>query len=103
MSKFSTVPLQSVAKMLSGGTPSKAEPSYWQGGIPWLTPKDMNQWNGSTEETVSDAAIGNGTRFAPEGAIFIAIRGMSLHNEIRIVRSEPSLTFNQDIKAVVPN
>jgi type I restriction enzyme S subunit len=62
----------------------------------------MGQWDGSTVETVSPLAIGNGTRLAPEGAIFIAVRGMSLHNEIRIVRSDTALTFNQDIKAIVP-
>ncbi|MDC8449866.1 MAG: N-6 DNA methylase [Nitrospira sp.] len=25
----------------SGGTPSKAEPSFWTGNIPWVSPKDM--------------------------------------------------------------
>jgi type I restriction enzyme, S subunit len=29
------------------------------------------------------------------------VRGMSLHNEIRVVRSSEPITFNQDIKAVV--
>ena len=88
--------------MLSGGTPSKSERAYWGGPIPWLTPKDMGQWTGSTENTVTLKAIGNGTRLAPEDAIFIAVRGMSLHKEIRIIRSSTALAFNQDIKAIVP-
>jgi len=62
----------------------------------------MGQWTGSTEEAVSLQAIGNGTRLAPEEAIFIAVRGMSLHKEIRIIRSKTALAFNQDIKTVVP-
>jgi type I restriction enzyme S subunit len=62
----------------------------------------MGKWDGKTEEAVSPAAIGNGTRLAPGGAIFIAVRGMSLHNEIRIIRSIKPLTFNQDVKAIVP-
>src|SRR5208283_1931628 len=102
MDEFPTVPLERVSKMLSGGTPSKTEPAYWGGCIPWLTPKDMGQWRGDTEEAVSDRAIGNGTRLAPEGAVFIVVRGMSLHNEIRIIQSTAALTFNQDIKAIVP-
>lgn len=103
MKLFDTVPLENVAKLLSGGTPSKANPALWAGSVPWLTPKDMGQWNGETEETVAPAAIGAGTRLAPEEATYVAVRGMSLHNEIRVVRSAIALTFNQDIKAVVAN
>lgn len=96
-----TVPLGEVAKLLSGGTPSKSNSSFWNGDVPWLTPKDMGQWDGTTDAHVTRAAIGKGTKLAPENASFVAVRGMSLHNEIRVVRSERPLTFNQDIKAVV--
>lgn len=96
-----TVPLGEVAKLLSGGTPSKSNGSFWNGDVPWLTPKDMGQWDGTTDAHVTRAAIGKGTMLAPENASFVAVRGMSLHNEIRIVQSERPLTFNQDIKAVV--
>lgn len=95
-------PLDAVADMLSGGTPSKSNPRYWNGSIPWLTPKDMGRWSGMTEASVSTEAIGNGTRLAPENTVFIAVRGMSLHNEIRVIRSPKALSFNQDIKAIVP-
>lgn len=95
-------PLGNVAELLSGGTPSKSEPTFWGGEIRWLTPKDMGNWTGTTEETVSDSAIGSGTRLAPPEASFVAVRGMSLHNEIRIVRAREAIAFNQDIKAVVP-
>jgi len=96
-----TVPLGQVATLLSGGTPSKANSAFWNGDIPWLTPKDMGQWEGTTDAHVTKAAIGKGTRLAPENASFVAVRGMSLHNEIRVVRSSRPITFNQDIKAVV--
>jgi type I restriction enzyme S subunit len=102
MSESGTVPLSTLARLLSGGTPSKAVPEYWSGNIPWLTPKDMGKWNGTTEESVSQSALGNGTRLAPACAIFVAVRGMSLHNEIRVIHSDRELAFNQDIKAIVP-
>ncbi len=101
MSEHPTIPLAQAARLFSGGTPSKANDAYWNGTIPWLTPKDMGQWEGTTDAHVSDAAIGNGTRLAPADATFIAVRGMSLHNEIRVVRSPEPISFNQDIKAVV--
>lgn len=101
-SGWPTRQLTEVASLLSGGTPSKQNPEYWGGSIPWLTPKDMSDFTGATADSVTKAAIGNGTRLAPAGSIFIAVRGMSLHNEIRIVRSDQPLAFNQDIKAIVP-
>ncbi|MBF0182664.1 MAG: restriction endonuclease subunit S [Magnetococcales bacterium] len=98
---FPTAHLDQFAYLLSGGTPSKSEPSYWNGSIPWMTPKDMAEWSGTTEHMVSSLALGNGVKLAPENSCFIAVRGMSLHNEIRIVRLERSITFNQDIKSVI--
>lgn len=102
MSGLKTSRLPDVATLLSGGTPSKANPNYWGGAIPWLTPKDMSDYNGSTLHRVTEDAIGNGTRLAPAGAIFVAVRGMSLHTEIRVIRSSEPMTFNQDIKAILP-
>jgi type I restriction enzyme S subunit len=101
MSMFETSPLGQIATLLSGGTPSKARPDLWAGDVPWLTPKDMGRWIGRTEQSVSPSALGNGTRLAPPRSSFVAVRGMSLHNEIRILHSDTPLTFNQDIKAVV--
>lgn len=98
-----TKPLIECATFYSGGTPSKSVAEFWTGDIPWLTPKDMSQFNGSTQDCVSNKAIGNGTRLAPLGSMFIAVRGMSLHNEIRVVRPDTQMSFNQDIKAITPN
>src|ERR1700677_3301933 len=97
---FPTRPLAKSAKLLSGGTPSKSNPSFWNGDIPWITPKDMSDWNGTTVDHVTEDAIGKGTRLAPPWTSYIAVRGMSLHNEIRVVRPALAAAFNQDIKAV---
>ncbi|MBA4783823.1 MAG: restriction endonuclease subunit S, partial [Rhizobiales bacterium] len=98
---YPTATLNDAAKLLSGGTPRKSNPEYWGGSIPWLTPKDMTNWQCTTENSVTEKVIGNGTRLAPARTSFIAVRGMSLHNEIRVIHSETRLAFNQDIKAVV--
>ncbi|MCX5513749.1 restriction endonuclease subunit S [Kaistia algarum] len=103
MTAFQTVPLSKVARLFSGGTPRKTQPKLWDGRVPWLTPKDMGRWTGETDQSVATEAIGNGTRLAPAHSSFVAVRGMSLHTEIRVVFSDTPLTFNQDIKAVVAN
>ncbi|MFB2533062.1 restriction endonuclease subunit S [Paracoccus sp. p3-h83] len=99
---FPTKPLSECARLASGGTPSKSNPSFWGGPIAWLTPKDMSRFDGNTKDSVTRAAIGNGTREASEDSLFIAVRGMSLHNEIRVVRPKRKMAFNQDIKAITP-
>ena len=99
---FPTKPLSECARLASGGTPSKSNPTFWGGPIDWLTPKDMSRFDGNTQDSVTRAAIGNGTREASEDSLFIAVRGMSLHNEIRIVRPRRKMAFNQDIKAITP-
>lgn len=62
----------------------------------------MSRFDGNTQDSVTRAAIGNGTREASEDSLFIAVRGMSLHNEIRVVRPRRKMAFNQDIKAITP-
>ncbi|WP_430261158.1 restriction endonuclease subunit S [Neorhizobium sp. IRS_2295] len=100
MTRFETQPLEQVAVLFSGGTPRKSDAALWCGNVPWLTPRDMGNWTGTTEQSVSSTAVGNGTKLAPENACYVAVRGMSLHSEIRVVKSSKPLTFNQDIKAI---
>lgn len=102
MAKAAVVRLDKIATFVSGGTPSKSNPLYWGGATPWLTPKDMAEFDGRTQDGVTDFALENGTRLAPEGTIFIAVRGMSLHKEIRVIQTDRPMTFNQDIKALIP-
>ena len=34
--------LGNITKIIGGGTPSTKVPSYWNGNIPWITPKDLS-------------------------------------------------------------
>lgn len=36
-------PLGRCGQVLGGGTPSKSNPDFWNGTIPWITAKEM--WN----------------------------------------------------------
>ena len=40
---WEVVPFFQVADLLSGGTPSTANPAYWGGPIPWASAKDVSQ------------------------------------------------------------
>ena len=96
-------PLREWVDALSGGTPSKADEHFWNGPVPWISPKVMTSIHADEAEAyVTESAIGNGTRLAPAGSTLIMVRGMGLHEEVRVSQARAPVTFNQDVKALVP-
>ncbi len=96
-------PLGEWVDALSGGTPSKGDSSLWGGDVPWISPKAMIEiFADEAESFVTPAAIGNGTRLAPAGATLVMVRGMGLHERVRVSKARREVTFNQDVKALVP-
>jgi type I restriction enzyme S subunit len=96
-------PLGALVDALSGGTPSKADPAMWTGDIPWISPKVMTEiFADDASSRVAVDAIGNGTRLAPSGATLVMVRGMGLHECVRVSQARRAVTFNQDVKALVP-
>lgn len=92
-----------LSDILSGGTPSKASLAMWNGTIPWISPKVMTSVHVfDSEDRVTPFAIGNGTRIAPNGSTLLMVRGMGLHQGVRISQARRDVAFNQDVKAFVP-
>lgn len=95
--------LGTVATFLSGGTPSKSNPSYWGGTIPWITAKDLKTFYLETSGLkVTEAGAKNGARRVPKGTVLILVRGMALKKDIPLGVTTEEVTFNQDVKALVP-
>lgn len=93
--------LGAIAKFSSGGTPSKDEPRYWNGSIPWISASSMHETIvADSELKVTPSAIGNGTRLAPKGCILILVRGSMLFNRVPICMASIDVAFNQDVKAL---
>jgi type I restriction enzyme S subunit len=44
----------------------------------------------------------SGTRLVPEGTVLILVRGMTLHNDVPVGLTTRPMTFNQDIRALIP-
>ena len=55
-----------------------------------------------SDSSVTEAAVGNGTRLVPAGTTLVMVRGMGLHQGVRISQAQRDVTFNQDVKALVP-
>lgn len=97
-------PLSQAGKWLSGGTPSRANKSYWGGSFPWLGTKDLVSFRlEDAQEHLTTLGAANATRVLEKGAIVFAVRGMSLAKEFRVGVTQRQMAFNQDIKAIVPS
>ena len=65
-------------EILSGGTPKTSVPDYWDGDIPFYTPKDAAEfaWVLSTERSITERGLNNcNSRLYPKGTVFISARG----------------------------
>jgi type I restriction enzyme S subunit len=97
------VRLSDVCTFQSGGTPSKQRADYWEGTIPWVSPKDMKRPRlTDVTDHISQEALEDGSKLAPTGSVFVVVRGMILAKDIPVAIAEVPMAINQDMKAIIP-
>jgi len=71
------VSLGSFAQVSTGGTPSRSNPLYWNGLIPWITTAeiDYHQINGTNEYITADGLSSSAARLLPPGVLLMAMYG----------------------------
>ncbi|MEA4929257.1 MAG: restriction endonuclease subunit S [Candidatus Limiplasma sp.] len=71
------VPFTEIVDVLGGGTPKTDVPEYWNGTIPFFTPKDVSgAYTISTQKTLTQQGIKNcNSRLYPQNTVFITARG----------------------------
>lgn len=100
---WEVVRLSDVCRFQSGGTPSKQNPGFWQGTIPWVSPKDLKRPRLSdVEDHISLEALESGSKLAPAGSVLVVVRGMILAKTVPVALAEVPMAINQDMKAIVP-
>ena len=99
---WDAIPLGFLTSMSGGMTPSMNNPEYWDGDVPWVTPKDMKQAEVSdATDHVTDLALSEtGLSLVPPGAILIVVRGMILAHSFPTAMVRAPVTINQDMKAL---
>lgn len=91
-----------IGKWYSGGTPARGNSAYWNGPIPWVSPKDMKLAElDSAEETLTAEGVEAGSKLMPKDTIMIVVRGMILAHTFPVARTLVPAAFNQDMKALV--
>ena len=71
--------LGEVCEIYNGGTPSTNIPEYWDGGIQWITPKDMGRskdmYVSHCERTISQEGVEHSsTKVLPERSVIVSSR-----------------------------
>lgn len=101
---WETKPLGEVCQFRGGGTPSKQRKDFWNGSIPWVSPKDMKSVEISDSiDHITDSAIkSSATTLIPSGSILLVVRSGILARTVPIGITSRELAVNQDLKALVP-
>lgn len=96
--------LESLVSFVSGGTPAKSREDFWDGDLPWVSPKDMKRIgiDGAIDHVNRKVLIETSIKLIPVGSVLIVVRGMILIHTVPIAQSLVPLTINQDMKALVP-
>lgn len=92
--------LGDVCDAVGGGTPSKRNPVFYEGDIPWATVRDMrNESLSSTEFHISSEAVASSsTNIIPRNNVVIATRvGLG-----KVCLLEQDTAINQDLRGIIP-
>lgn len=69
-----------IERVESGGTPSTSVDEYWDGDVPWLTPKEITRGNGalyvsSTERNITELGVqSSAAKLMPVGTVMLTKR-----------------------------
>ena len=100
--RWSWVRLGQLGRFCGGGTPSKNNPSFWQGAIPWVSPKDMKTpYIHDVPDHISAQALEQSSaQMIPAESLLMVVRGMILIHTFPMAMAKCDLTINQDMKAL---
>ncbi|MEZ5325219.1 MAG: restriction endonuclease subunit S [Verrucomicrobiales bacterium] len=97
------VSIASVCNIVSGATPKTSNPAFWDGDIPWTTPKDLSERSG---KHLSDTP----RKITPSGFASCSSRMLPVHSVLFSSRAPIGLVAintmpvctNQGFKSMVP-
>jgi type I restriction enzyme S subunit len=102
MSEWKEYKISDIADVIGGGTPSTSNSSYWNGNIPWLTPRDLTGYTkvyiSKGERNITVEGLRNSSaRLLPKGTVLLTSRAPIGY--VAIAKNE--ITTNQGFKSLV--
>ncbi len=104
MSNWKKVRLSDLGEIVGGATPSTKREEYYNGDIPWITPKDLSGFSGryisQGERSITQEAKDScSTQMLPPNSILFSSRAPIGYVAI----ADNALCTNQGFKSVIPN
>jgi type I restriction enzyme S subunit len=99
---WEVVPLKHKCAFKGGGTPSKENLEFWNGDIPWVSPKDMKSFEiSSSIDKITESGLRNSsTSLVPPGSMLLVTRSGILQRTIPVAINSIAVSLNQDLKAL---
>ncbi|KAI95705.1 restriction endonuclease [Rhodomicrobium udaipurense JA643] len=97
--------LKYVASFVGGGTPDKSKPEFWDGEIPWVSPKDMKAEEilDTEDHITTEGLTSSATNLVEPGAALIVVRSGILRHSIPVAVNRVPVALNQDMRAILPH
>ena len=89
------VKLGEVAEIVGGGTPKTKIKEYWNGDIPWITPRDLSGFKGKYitrgERNISKLGLDNSSaKLLPKGTALLSTRAPVGYLAIAKMKFQPT-------------
>ncbi len=92
-----------IGEVVGGGTPSTKQDNYWNGSIPWISPKDLtgytNIYISHGENFITEEGLKAGSTMLPKNTVLMSSRAPIGY--LAIAKNE--LCTNQGFKSIVCN
>ena len=91
-----------IGEIYGGKTPSMNHSEYWNGDIPWVSPKDM--WEDvvvGSELMITTQALDQ-MKLVPVGSLLVVVRSGILKRKLPVSINAVPCTVNQDLKVIAP-
>ncbi|MBL7852816.1 MAG: restriction endonuclease subunit S [Cyclobacteriaceae bacterium] len=92
--------VSSVYDSFGGGTPSRSEKRYWNGGISWVSSGDVKtDYITSGSESITRAGLENSSaKLCPVDSVIVVVRSGILQHTLPVAIVKSEVAINQDIK-----
>jgi type I restriction enzyme S subunit len=92
-----------ISKISSGGTPSRANPKYWDGNIPWVSTAfiDFNNIVEATEYIANAGLANSSAKLFPKGTLLMAMYGQGRTRD-KVALLGVAATTNLASRAIIP-
>jgi type I restriction enzyme S subunit len=103
--KWPAVPIGDLVTIRGGGTPQRSNEAFFQGDIPWVTPKDMKRWEIDdaqikiTREAIEQSAANE----IPKDTVLLVVRSGVLKHTAPVAINRRPIAINQDMKSLQCN